>query len=346
MEIGLIVAIVLLAAVVLALTISRARDRQPQSTAIHERLDSLNRGLGQVTGQFSSYQETLSDVHERLGHLSQSSQRMLEMGQDMQRLKDILAAPTLRGEIGELMLEELLRQTLPAGFYETQHTFRNRQRVDAVIRLKEGLVPIDSKFPLEGFRRLTEAATNGRRGHMGQFRTDVKRHIDDIAAKYICPGETLDFALMYIPAENVYYEIVLKAKGQDDILTYAWSKRVIPTSPNTLYAYLRVIAMGLRGLQVEENARQMIDSLSRLSDDFDRFADDYRVLGTHLGHAQAKYGEALPKLDSIRRDLPGRLSASASVGELDKDVVDESIPPASGSWNEGPSDGAVERGNS
>ncbi len=216
----------------------------------------------------------------------------------------------------------------------------------AVIRLKEGLVPIDSKFPLEGFRRLTEASANGRRGHVSRFRTDVKRHIDDIAAKYICPGETLDFALMYIPAENVYYEIVLKAKGQDDILNYAWGKRVIPTSPNTLYAYLRVIAMGLRGLQVEENARQMIDSLSRLSDDFDRFADDYRVLGTHLGHAQAKYGEALPRLDSIRRGLPGRLSASTSARELDKVVVDPSIPPASGSWNEGPSDAAFERGKS
>ena len=104
--------------------------------------------------------------------------------------------------------------------------------------------------------------------------------------------------------------------------------------------------MGLRGLQVEENARQMIDSLSRLSDDFDRFADDYRALGTRLGHAQAKYGEALPTLDSIRRDLPGRLPASTPVGELDKDMVDEPIAPATGLWDEGPSDDAVERGKS
>ena len=141
--------------------------------------------------------------------------------------------------------------------------------------------------------------------------------MDAIADNYIRPGETLDFALMYVPAENVYYEIVLKKEGQDDILDYAWSKRVFPTSPNSLYTYLHAIALGLRGLQVEENAKQMIDSLRRLNGEFERFAKDYKVIGTHLRNAHSKYGEGLPKLESIQRELPGRLTTGTANEALD-----------------------------
>ena len=122
---------------------------------------------------------------------------------------------------------------------------------------------------------------------------------------------------MYIPAENVYYEIVLKEEGQDDILSYAWSKRVFPTSPNSLYAYLQAIALGLRGLQVEQNAKRMLESLTRLKGDFDKFADDYRLIGTHLQRAHSKYSEGLPKLESIQRALPGQLTTAASVQALE-----------------------------
>jgi DNA recombination protein RmuC len=211
------------------------------------------------------------------------------------------------------MLEGMLSQTLPNDFYETQFTFRNGNRVDAVIRLAGGLVSIDAKFPMESFRRLTEAEEADRGRQVGQFRRDMRRHIDAIAEKYICPGETLDFALMYIPAENVYYEIVLKADKEEDILNYAWGKRVFPTSPNSFYAYLQIIALGLRGLQVEESAKLILDSLARLKGDFEKFADDYRLVGTHLGRALAKHSEGLPKLENIQRTLPGDLTGTPSV---------------------------------
>ena len=316
MEIALIVVVVLLVAVILALVLSRARGPQLDPARLDERLDSLNRQLGEVTGQATTYQETMKSVDQALGGLTKTSERILEVGQDMRKLQEVLAAPTLRGSVGEMMLEELLRQLLPKEFYDTQHTFRNGHRVDAVVRLTGGLVPIDAKFPLEGFRRVMETEDAERRPHMTRFRRDVRGHVDAIADKYICPGETLDFALMYIPAENVYYEIVLKEEGQEDILDYAWSKRVFPTSPNSLYAYLHAIALGLRGLMVEENAKRMLESLTLLKGEFERFANDYRLIGTHLGRANSKYGEGLPKLESIQRALPGQLTTEASLDAL------------------------------
>ena len=317
MDIGLIIAVVLLAGIILAFVLSRARSPQFDPVRLDERLDSLNRQLGDVTRQASTYQETMTSVNQTLGGLTQTSERILEVGQDMRKLQEVLAAPTFRGGVGEMMLEELLRQMLPHGFYDIQHTFRNGHRVDAVIRLTGGIVPIDAKFPLESFRRIMEGEDTERRAHTTRFRRDVKGHVDAIADNYICPGETLDFALMYIPAENVYYEIVLKEDGQEDILDYAWSKRVFPTSPNSLYAYLQVIALGLRGLQVEENAKRMLESLTLLRGEFERFADDYRLVGTHLRRAQSKYGEALPKLESIQRALPGQLATGTSIEALE-----------------------------
>jgi DNA recombination protein RmuC len=306
--VAVLIALVALSMVtILALVLKRSRGPDG-GTGLDERLDSMNRELGGLT---------------------QSHQRLLEIGQDMRKLREVLAAPTLRGGFGEQMLEELLRQVLPAGAYHTQHTFRNGQRVDAVIRLTEGLVPVDAKFPLEGFQRLMESDSSGRKTQLARFHRDVKGHIDDIATKYICPGETLDFALMYIPAENVYYEIVRKEKGQADILSYAWDRRVITTSPNSFYAYLQVIALGLRGLQVEQNAKAMLESLTRLKGDFDRFSEDYRLVGTHLGRAQAKYSEGVPRLESIQRGLPGQLKTAALDPASDTDAQWEYGPPTS-----------------
>ena len=336
MEVGLIILVGVMGAVIAALVLTRPGNRQIDLSPLSERLDSLNRELGKVSGHATTYQETLNSVNRSVGGLTQTSQRILEVGQEMRKLQEVLAAPTLRGGVGELMLESLLRQTLPGDFYDTQHTFLNGNRVDAVIRLTDGVVPVDAKFPMEGFRRLVDADDVERRAHLSRFRRDVKAHIDAIAQKYICPGETLDFALMYIPAENVYYEIVLKEEGQEDILNYAWARRVIPTSPNSFYAYLQVIALGLRGLQVEQNARLMLDSLTRLKGEFEKFADDYRLIGTHLRRARAKYDEGLPKLDSIHRGLPGQLTTEPSTDTLEVEETSKTPEPLDTLWDYNP----------
>ena len=283
METALIVALALMALAIIALTAALLRSGRPGPAPSDERLDSLNRGLGEVKAD---------------------TRRMVEVGEEM---RVVLGAPTLRGALGERMLEQLLGQVLPSGAYSTQHQFRNGARVDALVLLREGqAVSVDAKFPMESYRRLMEADESARDAERRQLHRAVKGHVDDIAVKYICPGETLDFALMYIPAENVYYEVVAGG-GSDEVLDYAWSKGVFPTSPNSLYAYLQVVAQGLRGLQVERSSRETLAKLGQLERGLQGFAEDYRVLGSHLRNAQSKYDDGWPKLQSVQRNWPIRL---------------------------------------
>jgi DNA recombination protein RmuC len=176
-----------------------------------------------------------------------------------------------------------------------------------VIKLGGSLVPVDSKFPLENFKRMLEAGSDDERSRTKkQFVGDVKRHVDAIADKYILPDEgTYDFALMYIPAENVYYETIIKddTEGERNLSQYALSKRVIPVSPNSFYAYLQAIVLGLKGMKVEERAKEIIQYLSRLQGDFAKFRDDFGLLGKHLSHAQSSYQTTEKRLEQFGQRL-------------------------------------------
>ena len=201
----------------------------------------------------------------------------------------------MRGGFGELLLENLLSQILPPENYRFQHHFRNGEIVDAVIMLGSGLVPIDSKFPMESFNRLVAAGSDEERASLRKgFLRDVRMHVDAVA-KYITPDEgTFEFALMYIPAEGVYYETFsredMMSEGEGPC-AYALGRRVIPVSPNSFYGYLQAIVLGLKGLRVEERAREIIDHLARLTKEYEQFREDFSVLGTHIGRAKSKYDE-------------------------------------------------------
>jgi len=176
--------------------------------------------------------------------------------------------------------------------------------VDAIIRLGDGLVPVDSKFPLDNFVRHIQAETDEeKRAALRSFARAVRGHIDAIARKYIHPDEgTFDFALMYIPAENVYYECVVKSDympEQESLSSYALEKRVIPVSPNSFYGYLKAIVLALRGLHVEENARRIVDHLQQLGRDFDRFRQEFEVLGGHISHTKTKYEQLDRHVDRL-----------------------------------------------
>jgi DNA recombination protein RmuC len=258
----------------------------------------------------------VTQVHGQLGTLTEATRRMAEIGKDIAGLEQILRAPKVRGGLGELLLERLLAEILPTGAYRLQHAFRGGDKVDAVIALADRLVPVDSKFPLENFRRLAEEPQEERRRQARRaFARDVRNRVDEIAKKYILPDEgTFDFALMYIPAENVYYEVIVRdeEEGEDALLAYALSRRVIPVSPNCFYAYLQVILLGLKGLRVEQNAREIMTALGRLQGDLARFREHFDTLGKHVTNARNKYDEAqtaLARFETKLEAVEGRRGA-------------------------------------
>ena len=251
-----------------------------QQRAINEQLrgitEQVNRQLldssGEISQRLDNAARVIGDVQKNIGELSEASRQIFEVGKNIATLQEILQPPKLRGGFGEQFLGELLSQILPPQFFTLQYMFLNGERVDAVVRLGERIVPIDSKFPLDNFKRIIECKTEEeRKACQKVFYRDVKKHIDDIASKYIVPNEgTYDFALLYIPAENVYYETITKDDSfgeEKGILNYALKKKVIPVSPNLFFAYLQVIILGLKGLQIEKNTQKILALLASLKKD-------------------------------------------------------------------------------
>ncbi len=269
-------------------------------------VETMDRRLGEldtkVDRRLESAQRTTSDIHERLGKQAEATAQMLEQAKGLSRLEHALRPPKARGGFGELLLENLLRDRLPTSAFEMQHGFKGGERVDAVIKVDK-LVPVDSKFPLDNFERMAEAdGDEERQLYEKAFARDVKQHVDAIASKYIRPGEgTYEFALMYLPAEGVYYELMCGKTGA--LLRYAHDKRVFPVSPTTFTAQLQVIALGLKGLQIEQNAQEVMAYCAQLQKDFGRFKEDFEVVGKHLGNAGARYADAEKRLDRFEAKL-------------------------------------------
>jgi DNA recombination protein RmuC len=292
------------------------------SDSLDRRLVDLDRrlylGLDGVQHAQARAADTAADVRERVAVVAGVAERVLEQARDLARLEDLLRPPQARGALGELLLEQLLSQGLPGGAYRTQHAFRSGARVDAVLLIGDAMVAVDSKFPLEAFARMSTTADGepARMLHRRAFVRDARRHVDAIADKYIRPDEgTYDFALCYLPSEAVFYEFLREEPPGDSCWRYAMERRVFPTSPTTLYAYLISIGVGLRGLRVEENARRMLDALATLRGELDGFRRDFELAGRHLARARGRWEDAAHRLDRF----DGRLAdAAGHATELDR----------------------------
>src|SRR5436190_3123074 len=249
-----------------------------------------------VDRRLASAEQTANQIHDRLGKAGEATAQMLERVKDLSRLEHALRPPKARGGFGELLLENLLRDRLPPGAYTMQHGFRSGERVDAVVHAGQ-LVPVDAKFPLDNYARIVEAdGDDERQLHERAFARDVKGHVDAIATRYIRPDEgTYDFALMYVPSEAIYYELTCGKTGA--LLKYAHDKRVFPVSPTTFTSQLQVIALGLKGLQIEQHAQEVMAYVADLQRDFDRFKGDFELVGKHLGNAHTKFVESEKRLD-------------------------------------------------
>jgi len=293
---------------------------QQQLVELRQRLDSVVSSQEQVPRALAEgnaeHLKSLSDVRTELVRLSETTARLEEVGQSIAQVQDLLKVPRLRGTLGELWLEELLRQVFPTGHYELQHGFKSGERVDAVIRFGGRMVPVDSKFPLESCQRMLQLDGDDEKRERRAFRRTLKARIDEIADKYIRPEEgTYDFALMYIPAENVYYEAMIRDEAPEEdtsVVGYALNRKVIPVSPNTFYAYLAAILHGLRGLEVERSARDIIDALGGVKQQFGRFERSYELVGKHLANALKQHDETERRFVAVRHSLDGIVSINGN----------------------------------
>lgn len=239
-------------------------------------LDSLQKNTNSLNLRLDNTAKIIADVQKSIGEMS-------EIGRGIKELQDFLKSPKLRGGMGEHVLNELLAQVLPKQSFHLQYSFRNGRKVDAAIKTSAGIIPIDSKFPMENFRKILDTKNSDEKDNFRKaFERDVKLHIDTIAQKYISTEEgTIDYALMYVPSESVYYEIVNNA----DLFEYAGKKMVMPVSPTTFYAFLKAILMSFEGQRIEEKAKEVLLTLKGIQKEYTRVDQTLKVLQRHMNNA-------------------------------------------------------------
>lgn len=236
----------------------------------------LQENTRQLNERLDTATKVISDVQKNLGEMS-------EVGRGIKTLQEFLQSPKLRGGLGEEILNEMIGQTFPKNSFQLQYTFKSGAKVDAVLKTDAGLLCIDSKFPMENFARMVK----GEEGSKKEFGSDVKKHISDIAKKYILPEEnTCDFALMYIPSESIYYEIA----NTPELMNYSRTMRVYPVSPNTLYAHLQVLLLSFQGKELESKSKQVFQLLRGIQKDYTKVEESMGVLGKHLTNAHNQMG--------------------------------------------------------
>lgn len=265
---------------------------QKNTQSLNERLDAASRVIGQV--------------QRNVGEMS-------EIGRGMKDLQEFLRSPKIRGNVGEQVLKELLSQILPKKSFNLQHTFKSGEKVDAAIITSAGIIPVDSKFPMENFRKMTSAESETeKKTHSKQFERDVKRHIDVISKKYILTEEgTIDYALMYIPAESVYYEVV----NSPTLFDYGAAKRVLPVSPTTFYAYLRAILMSFEGQKIEQKAREILAAIRAIQKDYNKVEDNISKLQRHLNNAYNMMSNVLTSFTQLGQKITSTQSLGHGVKE-------------------------------
>jgi DNA recombination protein RmuC len=252
---------------------------------------TIDQRLASSMEQFNS---RLDQVQKNIGQFS-------EVGRSMQELQQFLSSPKIRGNIGESILADILKQHFPKNSYKLQCQFRSGEKVDAVIITANGLIPIDAKFPFENYKKYTKAQDKKEKDVFKKtFINDVKKHIDKIAQKYILPSEkTVDYALMYIPSENLYYEII----NIDEIFDYAGEKRVLPVSPMSFFAYIKAILLSLEGQKIEAKAKQIIILLQAIKKDYEKTAASLGVLNRHLVNAYHQANELTTNFSHLGEKL-------------------------------------------
>ena len=292
--------------IAIVLYIGKSKVDEGQSNAIRDleiRLTSL------VTSQMKDIRESQSGASQNLHnqirlftkettHLQEDLKQIHKKIEDVSSFQDIFKSPKLRGQWGEASLNYILTQHYPAELWKSQHAFSSGEQVDAVLKLPNNkFLPIDSKFSSDNFERMIQAQSDGeKKNHQRAFFKDLKLRIDEISSKYILPSEgTLDFAMMYIPAEAIYYEIMFNL-GEQGIADYAWKKKVVLTSPNTIYLTLRAFEQWFKDTQFSKQTQDILKRLNKINQDAAKLMNDFRKLGSHLKNATSSYDNSEKRL--------------------------------------------------
>jgi len=260
--------------------------------------------------QFAQSAKIVRDVTERLTKLDETNKQVMGVAEQLQGLEDVLKNPKHRGVLGEYFLENVLKNVLPPKNYQMQYEFKNGDIVDAVVFVKDKIIPIDSKFSLENYNRILNEKDKDRKEELEkQFRADLKNRIDE-TAKYIKPGEnTMDFAFMFIPAEGIYYDLLVNQVGAikvntRDLIEYAFKERhVIIVSPTSFFAYLQTVLQGLRALQIEESAKEIRKYVEMLQKHLLSYEEYLKKLGSNLGTTVNTYNKASKEFGKIDKDV-------------------------------------------
>lgn len=302
--------------------LSRKNKTSNSDQALVEWLKTMQSSIDATSSNISkTLQENSKQLNDRLDRaaiairdVNKGVGEMSEIGRNMRELQDFLKSPKLRGNIGEEVLKDLISQTFPKNSFYLQYQFSTGEKVDAAIKTDAGILPIDSKFPMENFQKMVKANNQTEKDSFKkEFIRDVKRHIDVIAKKYILPDEgTMDFALMYIPSEPVYYEVA----DNPELLDYARRKRVYTVSPTTLYAHLQVILLSFEGKKIETKSREVFTLLRALKIDYIKVNENLGVLGRHIGNASSQFANVSVSLQKIGKKLD-------STKEMESEIIKE-----------------------
>ena len=286
-------------------------------------------GQTAIANELKNTREQIGLIQRQLGEVQEQSRGLSAATQSLEM---VLGGAKTRGLLGEVTLQRMLEDSLPPSQFAMQYRFNSGEVADAVIFLRdEKLMAVDSKFPLEAFRRIANDGDDARRA----FATAVKGHADSIAKKYIVPSEgTLDVALMFVPSENVYCEMLGTTDNRGvQIDEYCRSRNIVAVSPNSLYAHLCVIAMGLKGMQIEENAKRLLANLNGVNKNLGTFAEVFEKLGTHLKNAQQSYSEADRRFEKAQNTLENVLSGGTPPAAIEGEQLQLGISASAGRGN-------------
>lgn len=341
LDLGILIALVVLIVLILTLLLGgHPRDVSAKLDAslreqflafqseIHRELNSTRQEVVRSKDLISEHTvktiDTIKDMGATIHRIIQQQEEAQKLGQS---LKDILQAPKLRGSYSEAILEEMLERVLPRGIWERQYMIDGREQVDAVVKFKEIVIPVDAKFPRDDYRRYLEASSPEEKAkHWKSYENAVKTQVKNINAKYVKPEKgTSEFALMFIPSEAIYYETIAEKNylGEPSkIYEYAQENRVIPVSPNTFYAFLQIIILGIRNIEIIKSVKKLQDGLAGIQNSFGKFYRRYEEIGKHIEKAHDAYRLGSSHIELYKSRLDSTLKLEGFHEGVDSEKLD------------------------